>query len=106
AFIGDNLSGAPVNDVDLYQFSVQVGGTITADVIPHGDLDVAVRLFDENGVQLDSADVASSGGVERIEFSAAGAGIYFLGVSSSGNTSYSATSGANATGGSSTGSYR
>jgi VCBS repeat-containing protein len=106
AYIGDNLSGLPENDVDLYRFELQVGGMITADVVPHGDLDVAVRLFDENGQQLELANAAGSGGVERIEFNAGGAGVYFIGVSSSGNTGYSATTGSGATGGTSTGSYR
>lgn len=106
-YIGDTLSTttAAVNDVDLYRFNVLEGGQISVTVRPTGGLDAALRLFDAQGNPLSLVNAAGVGAVEQLVYTATSAGVYFVGVSSSGNTAYNIVTGSGAAGGTSQGSY-
>lgn len=106
-YIGDTLSTttATVNDVDLYRFNVLEGGQISVTVRPTGGLDAALRLFDAQGNPLAIVNAAGVGQVERLVYTATTAGVYFVGVSSAGNTAYNIVTGSGAAGGTSRGSY-
>ncbi|MCA9134161.1 MAG: S8 family serine peptidase, partial [Planctomycetales bacterium] len=107
-FVGDNTdtSANPVNDVDLYRFNVLQGGTISVAVAPTPGLDVVIRLFDSAGNPLSSANLAGAGAAENLTHVAADAGVYFVGISSTGNAAYDIVTGSGATGGTSSGSYK
>ncbi len=106
-FVGDSTSATTtaVNDVDLYRFNVLQGGQITINVKPQAGLDPVVRLFDAQGNQLAIVNVNGVGGSEQLVYTATAAGVYFVGVSSAGNTAYNIIDGSGATGGTSQGSY-
>ncbi len=107
-FVGDNTdtSASPVNDVDLYRFNVLQGGTISVAVDPAAGLNVVIRLFDALGNPLTSVNASGVGGSESLTYVAADAGVFFVGISSSGNTAYDIVTGSGATGGTSSGSYK
>ena len=98
AYVGDN--GAGVNDVDLYQFQLSSGGTVTATATPDAALgSTRVRIFDSTGTELVfGTNTATSGALL--------AGTYYVGISSLGNNSYNAATGTGAAGGAATGSYQ
>jgi VCBS repeat-containing protein len=105
--IGDStdMARAAADDVDIYRFDIQVGGTITVDVLPQGGLNAVIRLFDAQGNALVSVDAAGIDGAEQLIHVADDAAAFFVGISSSGNMAYSVIDGSGAGGGTTTGSY-
>jgi hypothetical protein len=102
-FLGNaNHLGNSQSDVDLYRFNASAATTVTinaSDLSAGLGSNVSLRLFDANGVQL------ATSGTNSIAFNLAAAGTYYVGVSSSGNTTYSAVTGTGATNGAGFGSY-
>ena len=103
-------------DVDLYQFRLNQGHTITLDIdaaIIDSDLDSVLQLFDADGnVIVNNDDGVADGETSSldslIEYTAATAGTYYVGVSSFANFDYDAIEGSNNfsnDNGSSTGNY-
>ena len=91
------------NDVDLYEFSVPAGGaTVTATAFPVTGHNTRIRLFDGNGNQIAVADAVGNDTLSQ----PVGAGNYYLGVSSSGNSAYTIATAASGANGTTTGSYR
>jgi hypothetical protein len=103
SFLGDGTAG--VNDVDLYKFSLTGTSTLTVRVTPvaGSGFSPLLRLFNAAGTEITSGVTFSDG---TLTCPSATAGTYFVGLSSSGNSAYSAVDGSNATGGSSRGGYK
>jgi subtilisin-like proprotein convertase family protein len=104
AFIGDNIAKG-ANDVDLYRFSVLQAGSLRVNTAPGATLDSVIRVFNSSGVQLGLGNTAGLGAPDQLIVSLPAAGTYYIGISSNGNTVYAPATGANATGGASTGNY-
>ncbi len=105
-YIGDAASTSTnVNDVDLYRFEVSTATTVNARVAPQAGHNTTVRLFNSAGVQIAGANNGGAGVADTLAFALPGAGTYYLGVSSDGNTGYDITNGSGAAGGTTTGSY-
>ena len=105
---------SPITDVDLYAIeitSAQLGRDITFNLnATDSSLDTYLRLFDADGVELDSNDDATLFGSTNSEIvfdDFSSPGTYFLGVSTSGNEDYNPNdgSGVDTDGFSSTGTY-
>ncbi len=103
-------------DVDLYQFQLDPGDTVTLDIdaaISDSSLDSVLQLFDESGNVITSNDDGVIGDEtssldSAIEFTAATGGNYYAGVSGFANFDYDAIAGSNNFSnalGSSTGNY-
>jgi len=115
AFLGDalTLSGASqVNDVDLYRFDLRSDvSDFSVVVTPQAGLNTLVRIFNASGTELTSAPVSSPinnggpGSPDARSGLTLTAGTYYVGVSSAGNAGYDPLTGAQANGGSGTGSY-
>jgi len=91
-FTGNDLSGSGnVDDVDMFAFSVAAAATITAVASPAPGHDTYLRLFDSAGNPLASNNSGGVGTDDTLSF-AVGAGDYFLGASSNGNTTYNRSS--------------
>ncbi|MEJ7591421.1 MAG: pre-peptidase C-terminal domain-containing protein [Planctomycetaceae bacterium] len=106
ALIGDETAA---NDVDLYRVELVAGTVFTATVTAETGLDTALRLFNFTGAAIAPpgvVDLAATAGTEVLTYTATATGTYYLGISSKGNTTYAAATGANSTGGTTTGSYR
>jgi hypothetical protein len=105
AFIGDGVHGA--RDVDLFAVSLAAGQTLTADVTARdvgSTLDSYLRLFDATGRELAANDDAGGSRDSYLQFTAAAAGTYYVGMSGFRNSRYFPTvAGSGVTG--STGSY-
>lgn len=112
--IGDAIDSPA--DVDLYQFQLSKGHTITLDVDAatiDSNLDSVLQLFDADGnVIINNDDGTADGETSSldsfIEYTAATAGTYYVGVSSFANFDYDAIEGSNNFSndiGSSTGNY-
>ena len=107
-YTGDDTTGSSgnANDVDLFQFRLAVGATVTVTVQPRGTHNTVIRLFDELGNDVGvPADTGSAGQTDTLTEAGLPAGIYYVGVSSSGNSLYDPILGTGASGGSTTGSY-
>jgi hypothetical protein len=104
AAIGDNAFG--LKDVDLYRLEARAGLRLTATLAEHS-IDSALhgrlRLFDGSGTELHSAGEASND--ELLNYDITLGGIYYLGVSGSGNEFYNPDSPGSGTDASSTGEY-
>ncbi|MEC7409345.1 MAG: hypothetical protein VYB72_11070, partial [Planctomycetota bacterium] len=90
ALIGDNGGGqTATTDVDFYRVYLEVGDRLLADINTSGpnSPDTTLQIFDENGSVRSFAD--NTNGDPAIDFVAEYSGIYFVGVSSQGNESYS-----------------
>ena len=100
-------------DVDLYQFQLdaQEGITLQLNTAQDANLDSYLRLYDESGNELafnDDNDNGDNLTDSAINFVAENSGVYFIGVSSEGNTQYDVVDGRTnftPTTGFSTGSY-
>ncbi|MCC0179023.1 PPC domain-containing protein [Waterburya agarophytonicola K14] len=87
---------ASTSDVDIYQFKLNQGDTITLDIdaaIQESDLDSVLRLFDSSGSEIANnddgmADDETSSTDSLIDFTAEVDGEYYLGVSSFANFEY------------------
>lgn len=100
------------SDVDLFKFTASAGQTVGVDVdLGSGStLNSYVRLFDETGAELAANDNAAGPGetigtAAYATFTLTAGGNYYVGVSASGNTGYSMTTGLGDIAGDSTGSY-
>ena len=94
-------------DVDLYKFVATSSGAydIRTDTSQEGSADTFLRLFDSAGTQLASNDNASDATTASFIRAELVAGqTYYIGVSGSGNSSYSPISGSGTTDGA-TGNY-
>lgn len=102
--LGDD-SPAGLNDVDMYRFNVAAAGTIHVVVTPTPGLDSVVRVFNAAGADMAMFDAPGLGVVDTVSVTIPEAGTYYVGISSSGNTTYSPLDGSGASGGTSRGSY-
>ncbi len=88
--IGDNLSLAPNDDVDLFELQLTLGDNLVVDIdaITIGsNLDSVLSIFDSTGTlvaQNDDIDILDS----FIDFTATATDTYYIGVSSFANFSY------------------
>lgn len=109
----DNVAIDYNSDVDMYRFVVgRDGSFVEIDIDrPTTGVDSFIRLFDSNGIPIDSNDDANapgeSGAVARDSFLGMelDAGVYFVGVSAFRNTAYNPNTGGSDADGDSTGSY-
>ena len=92
------------SDVDLYKFYLEVGERVLIDVdtLPLSSLDSSLKVFDSKGraqvvsIGLDPKTMDSqaapgevvAGADPYVDFTATVAGVYYAGVSASGNTTY------------------
>ena len=91
-------------DVDLYKFNLTSTRTINVVVTPAAGNDVVLRLFDNTGTEVSLQNTGAAGVAETLSMSL-NSGTYYIGISTSGNNTY--TPGVvSATAGSTTGSYR
>ena len=104
AFLGDGLAGA--NDVDLYKLALTAGATLTVRIRPDAALDAALRIFDAAGNQVAARASTGPGAEATLTHTAAAAGEFYVGISSTGNAAYVPTDGSNATDGTTRGGYR
>ncbi|HVT89233.1 MAG TPA: S8 family serine peptidase [Tepidisphaeraceae bacterium] len=116
AIIGPNLNGSPVDglqgvlgsdgsvnvgsdDIDMYAFSVSSAGAVTIQTGPDTsnvkNFDSYLRLFDSSGNQLTADDNSAGSGFSKITVSLA-TGVYYVGVSGAGNTTYNPSTDAGA----------
>jgi len=89
--IGDGPRGR--RDVDLFRVSLAAGQRLTIDVAARSlatpsTLDSYLRLFDSKGRQLAANDDTSGTPDSSLSFTAPKAGVYYVGVSGSGNVAY------------------
>jgi len=80
-------------DVDLFRVSLAAGQRLTIDVAARSlatpsTLDSYLRLFDSKGRQLAANDDTSGTPDSSLSFTAPKAGVYYVGVSGSGNVAY------------------
>ena len=80
-------------DVDLFRVSLAAGQRLTIDVAARSlatpsTLDSYLRLFDSKGRQLAANDDTSGTPDSSLSFTAPKAGVYYVGVSGSGNVNY------------------
>lgn len=96
-----------MNDVDFYELQIEENHTLSVTTTPDASLNAAIRLFNAAGTPIAMADANGTGIAETLNFVIAGGlgGTYYLGVSSTGNTGYTA-GGAGAMDGTTGGSYR
>ncbi len=86
AFVGDGGFGNL--DRDLFKITVDAGTSLAVSLTSGGQLNSALRLFSETGVQLliSSPAAGNNAAIQNYVFTAGG--IYYVGVSESANTSY------------------
>ena len=89
--IGDGPRGR--RDVDLFRVSLAAGQRLTIDVAARSlaapsTLDSSLRLFDSKGRQLAANDNAFGTPDSSLSFTTPKAGVYYVGVSGSGNVAY------------------
>lgn len=120
--IGDSsqFRASATHDVDVYQFKLDVGDRVRIDIDSAGPLDSVLRIFNSQGIAQtfrdsrgnlvtisnnDPAPGEAPSNDPYIDFTATQPGVYYVGVSSSGNNSYDPLSLGNRTNGNSTGAY-
>jgi hypothetical protein len=89
--IGDGPRGR--RDVDLFRVRLAAGQRLTIDVAARSlatpsTLDSSLRLFDSKGRQLAANDNAFGTPDSSLSFTTPKAGVYYVGVSGSGNAAY------------------
>ena len=92
-----------LTDVDLYQFELEAGNTVSLDIDAakiENELDSVVQIFNADGEKLATNDDASAPNEDSavdsyLEFTALTTGSYYLGVSSYGNFDYDSINGSN-----------
>ena len=100
-------------DIDMVSFTLEAGQQLFVDVdvafnvASEFDLNSYVRLFDDQGDELaaDGEDGYGMGAGARITYAAPTNGTYFVGVTSFGNSVYSADDASNRTAGNSSGDF-
>ena len=89
--IGDNplLVTTPSTDIDLVRMQLAYGASVTVSATATGALTLnpMLRIFDSNGVEIASND-NFTGVNARVTFTAPADGLYYIGVSGSGNNAY------------------
>jgi hypothetical protein len=95
----------PESDVDMFQFAVAAGQTLSfaADRAENSELDPHLRLFESGGTELPLRRDAA--GNAQVSYSFTRAGSYYLGVSARGNAGYDAVRGSGDQAGNSIGDY-
>jgi subtilisin family serine protease len=106
--IGDGTYAAA--DVDIYAVMVGAGGVLTVDIdaatlATPSSLDSYVRVFNASGVQVAFNDDAAGSLDSLVTYTAPTSGTYYVGISSYGNSSYSATTAGTGSAGQTTGTY-
>ncbi|MEQ9095536.1 MAG: S8 family serine peptidase [Phycisphaerales bacterium] len=81
AFLGDG--GFGVRDVDLYQFEAAAGSTFSVEATSSGVADLAIRLFDASGNELQSSNPAGELDAAIEGFVFVDGGTYYVGISDS-----------------------
>ena len=81
AFIGDGGFGAL--DVDLFQFEAAAGSTFNIEATSGGVVDLAIRLFDDEGNELQSSTPAGELDAAIDGFVFVDGGTYIVGISDS-----------------------
>ncbi|MEQ8843817.1 MAG: S8 family serine peptidase [Phycisphaerales bacterium] len=81
AFLGDGGFGAL--DVDLYQFEAAAGSTFNIEATSGGVADLAIRLFDASGNELQASNPAGELDASIDGFVFVDGGTYFVGISDS-----------------------
>ncbi len=120
--IGDSTSVRDqTQDVDFYQFHLDIGERVRIDVDTTNTVDTSLRIFDSNGRPVDlnngvgtpryvvnaAAAPGETAGVDPyIDYTAIVGGTYYVGVSAAGNISYNPNSLADRAAGSGTGAYQ
>ncbi len=95
SFIGDsqNFRSDPSQDVDFFQFQMDVNDRVTITVDSGNSVDTVLRLFDATGQEVAINDNTAVGLIDpSIDFTATLGGTYYVAVSGVGNTGYSAIS--------------
>ncbi len=101
-----SIDGAiyPSSDADIYRFELEQGDGVTVSVNTfsiNSELDSYLRLFDANGNELlsdddDENNIEDSLGTDSLlNFAPDSSGVYYIGVSSDGNTAYNSVQGSN-----------
>jgi hypothetical protein len=89
--IGDNplLLTTPSADIDLVRMQLAYGASVTVTATATGALTLnpMLRIFDANGVEI-AANDNFAGLNARVTFTAPADGLYYIGVSGSGNNAY------------------
>ena len=106
--IGDGTYAAA--DVDIYAVTVAAGGVLTVDIdaatlATPSSLDSYVRVFNASGTQVAFNDDAAGSLDSLVTYTVPTSGTYYVGISSYGNSSYSATTAGTARAGQTTGNY-
>lgn len=106
--IGDGAYAAA--DVDIYAVTVAAGGVLTIDIdaatlATSSSLDSYVRVFNASGTQVAFNDDAAESLDSLVTYTVPTAGTYYVGISSYGNSSYSATTAGTGSAGQTTGNY-
>ena len=99
-----------VADVDIYAVTVAVGGVLTVDIdaatlATPSSLDSYVRVFNASGTQVAFNDDAAGSLDSLVTYTVPTSGTYYVGISSYGNSSYSATTAGTGSAGQTTGNY-
>jgi subtilisin family serine protease len=106
--IGDGTYAAA--DVDIYAVTVAAGSVLTIDIdaatlATPSSLDSYVRVFNASGVQVAFNDDAAGSLDSFVTYTVPTSGTYYVGISSYGNSSYSATTAGTGIAGQTTGNY-
>ncbi len=103
AFVGDGGFGNL--DRDLFKVTVDAGTSLAASLTSAGQLNGALRLFNETGVQLLISNPAAGNNafIQNYFFSAGG--VYYIGVSESANVGYNPLSAGDGVVSATTGNY-
>ena len=106
--VGDGTYGNA--DVDLFSIQLAAGAALTARIDAAGlatpsMLDAYLRVFNASGTQLVFNDDANGTTDSVVSYTAPVSGIYYVGVSSYGNMSYSAVTAGSGLAGQTTGAY-
>lgn len=94
--LGDTAAGA--KEVELYKVSLKPGSVLTAATSRAGAASAAtdtyLRLFDASGNQVAFDDDSGGFPFSKLQYSATAGGVYYLGVSGYGNSTYNLVTGA------------
>ena len=106
--VGDGTYGAA--DVDLFAIRLEAGAALTARIdaaslATPSTLDAYLRVFNASGTQVAFNDDTNDSTDSLVSYTAPVSGIYYVGVSSYGNSSYSAATAGSGLAGQTTGAY-
>jgi hypothetical protein len=106
--VGDGTYGAA--DVDLFAIRLEAGAALTARIdaaslATPSTLDAYLRVFNASGTQVAFNDDTNDSTDSLVSYTAPVSGIYYVGVSSYGNSSYSAATAGSGLAGQTAGAY-